>query len=59
MTGKQLFVRSALTLALPWLMIWTFFSVLLREVASAFRYAWLQVLIEYEMYVRELRRGDY
>jgi hypothetical protein len=59
MTGKQIFVRTTLTLALPLILIWAFAETLLREIGSAFWYAWNDVQQNVEAYRREMRREDY
>lgn len=59
MTGKQMFVRTTLTLGLPFILVWAFFEVLLRDVRSAFWFAWLEVRCNVESYHREMEREDY
>lgn len=59
MTGKRIFVRSALTAALPFILIWAFVETLLREMRSAFRFAWLEARINLEDYHRQMEREDY
>lgn len=44
------FVRSALILALPFILAWAFCSTLVREIKSAFWYAWQEVRIECESF---------
>jgi hypothetical protein len=39
MTIKQIFIRSALTLGLPLVLIWAFAEELWRGLRSAFRFA--------------------
>jgi hypothetical protein len=53
----SLFVRTALTLLLPIILIWVFVEKLCREIVSAFRYAWLEVRENCEVY-RDLMRRD-
>lgn len=43
MASKQIVIRSLLTIALPFVLIWAFAAELSRGVRSAFRYAWLEV----------------
>jgi hypothetical protein len=38
---KRMFVRSALTIGLPLILIWAFVEELWRGIRSAFRFAWL------------------
>ena len=58
-TGKQIFVRSALTIALPFILIWSFFATLFAEMKSAFWYAWSDVRGDFDSYRREMRWEDY
>ena len=53
----SLFVRTALTLLLPIILIWVFVDKLCREIISAFRYAWLEVRENCDVY-RELMRRN-
>ena len=43
MSRKQIVLRSTLTMALPFVLIWAFVAELWRGLGSAFRYAWLEV----------------
>jgi hypothetical protein len=58
-TTKQIFIRSSLTVALPFILIWAFVAQLAHEMRSAFRFAWLEVRANIEAYHREMRRKDY
>ena len=59
MTTKQMFVRSALTVALPFILIWAFVAELAHGIRTAFRYAWLEARINLETFHREMERDDY
>lgn len=59
MTTKQIFIRSSLTVALPFILIWAFVETLCRELRSAFRFAWLEVRANIEAYHRMMRQKDY
>lgn len=56
---KKIFVRTILTVFLPVILAWAFFSELFRELGRAFKYAWCEVLIEFETYRRFMKRDDY
>lgn len=58
MTTKQLFIRSLLTIALPFVLVWAFAEELLHNLRSAFRLAWLEVRANVETYRREMGRDD-
>jgi hypothetical protein len=59
MRRKQIFVRSSITVALPFILIWAFVEVLCREMRSGLRFAWLEVRANVEAYHREMEREDY
>jgi hypothetical protein len=59
MTGKQMFVRSVLTIALPLILIWAFADELWRGIRSAFRFAWLEVRANLAAYRDQMKREDY
>jgi hypothetical protein len=59
MTGKQILVRSLLTLGLPLILIWAFTEELWRGIRSAFRFAWLEVRANLAAYRNEMGRNDY
>ena len=59
MTRKQLFVRSALTLALPVVLIWVFVEALYREMRSAVWHAWNDVQQNIAAYRDQIKREDY
>ena len=59
MTGKQIFVRSALTVGLPVILIWAFVEELWRGILSAFRFAWLEVRMNIAAYREQMKREDY
>jgi hypothetical protein len=59
MTGKQILVRSLLTLGLPLVLIWAFTGELWRGIRSAFRFAWLEVRSNIAAYRNEMGRDDY
>lgn len=57
MTGKQMFLRSALTASLPFVLLWAFAAELCHEMRHAFRLAWLEVRANIASY-RELMHRD-
>jgi hypothetical protein len=59
MTRKRMFVRSAITMALPLILIWAFTEELWRGIRSAFRFAWLEVRSNIAAYRNEMGRDDY
>jgi hypothetical protein len=59
MTGRQIFIRSALTVSLPLVLIWAFAEELWRGLRSAFRFAWLEVRANIAAYRKEMGREDY
>jgi hypothetical protein len=59
MTSKQLFIRSSITVALPFVLIWAFAEELWRGIRSAFRHAWLEVRANIAVYRNEMEREDY
>ena len=59
MTGKQIFVRSVLTISLPLILIWAFVETLLREMRSAFWYAWNEVQQNLAAYREQMKKDDY
>jgi hypothetical protein len=59
MTGKQMFVRSALTLGLPVILLWAFVEELWRGIRSAFWFAWLEVCANIAAYHDAMQREDY
>jgi hypothetical protein len=48
-------VRTLMTIALPFILIWVFTSEFCREMRSAFRYAWLEVRANIDVYHRHMR----
>ena len=58
MTRKQIFIRSSLTVALPFVLAWAFAAELWRGLRSAFRYAWLEVYANVESYRDFMQRED-
>jgi hypothetical protein len=58
-TGKQVFIRTVVTVALPFILIWAFSAELWQGIKSAFYYAWLEVQIGCDDYRRQMRREDY
>lgn len=59
MTGKQLFVRSSMTLALPAILIGVFAAELWRGLRFACRCAWLEVRSNVAAYHELMQREDY
>jgi hypothetical protein len=57
-TRKQIFVRSSLTVALPFVLIWAFVAELWRGLGSAFRYAWLEVRANVASYRDLMQREE-
>lgn len=58
MTGKQIFIRSSLTIALPFVLIRAFASELWGGVRSASRHAWLEVHANIASYRDLMQRED-
>jgi hypothetical protein len=58
MTSKQMFIRSALTVTLPFVLIWAFAEELRRGLRSALRHAWLEVRANIASYRDFMRRED-
>ena len=58
MTSKRFFIRSSLTVALPFVLAWAFVAELSRGLRSAFRYAWLEVRANIESYRDLMQRED-
>jgi ABC-type arginine/histidine transport system permease subunit len=54
-----MFVRSALTIGLPLILIWAFVEELWRGIRSAFRFAWLEVRMNIAAYREQMQREDY
>lgn len=59
MTGKQMFIRSALTIGLPIILLWAFADELRRGLRLAFRCAWLEVRANIAAYHDRMNREDY
>jgi hypothetical protein len=59
MTTKQIFIRSALTASLPFVLIWAFVEEMWRGLRSAFRFAWLEVRANIAVYRELMQREDY
>jgi hypothetical protein len=59
MTRKQLFIRSSITIALPFVLIWAFAEELGRGLRSACRHAWLEVRANLAFYRDLMQREDY
>jgi len=47
---KTFFVRTALCIALPFLLPWAFVSRFFQDIRSAFWYAWQEVRIEADIF---------
>ena len=58
MTGKQIFIRSALTIGLPFVLIWAFAEELWRGIRAAFRHAWLEVRANIASYRDLMQREE-
>ena len=52
---RSFFVRSMLTAGLPFVLFYAFVSVLCVEILRAFKYAWLEVRIEFSSYCKLMR----
>jgi len=59
MTAKQILVRSSITIALPFILIWAFAEELWRGLRSAFRLAWLEVRANIASYRDLIQREDF
>ena len=59
MTGRQMFVRSALTISLPFVLIFVYFEELWRGFRSSFRFAWLVVRDNCESYRLLMKQEDF
>jgi hypothetical protein len=59
MTRRQIFVRTSLTVGLPFILIWAFVAELARGIRDACRYAWLEARCNLDAYHREMEREDY
>lgn len=59
MTTKQLFIRSSLTIALPFVLVWAFAEELWRGLRSACWHAWLEVRANIASYRDLMQREDY
>lgn len=55
----KVFVRSSLTIALPFILIWAFVAELWRGLRSAFRFAWLEVRANIASYRDLMHREDH
>jgi hypothetical protein len=58
MTGRQIFIRSALTIGLPFVLIWAFAAELWRGLRSAFWHAWLEVRANLASYRDLMQREE-
>jgi hypothetical protein len=58
-TGKQFYVRTLITVGLPLILVGAFTVELFRGIKSAFRFAWLDVQINFDSYKEQMRREDY
>jgi len=47
--------KTMIVVILPFAMLFGFISVLIRDIGRAFKYAWLEALIELESAKRDLR----
>jgi hypothetical protein len=59
MTGRQAFVRTMITVGLPFILIWAFCAELWSGIRAAFFYAWCEVCINFDQYKTQMRRTDY
>jgi hypothetical protein len=58
MTGKRIFARSSLTIALPFVLIWAFAAELCGGIRFALRQAWLEVRSNLASYRDLMQRVD-
>jgi hypothetical protein len=58
MTGRQMFVRTALTVSLPLILILALVGTLLHEMRSAFWFAWQEVRLNVAAYRDHMRWDD-
>jgi hypothetical protein len=58
MTAKQIFIRSSLTIALPFVLIWAFAAELWAGIRLAFRHAWLEVRANMASYRDLMQREE-
>ncbi|KYK50103.1 hypothetical protein A1D31_22595 [Bradyrhizobium liaoningense] len=58
MIGRQMWLRSALTVGLPFVLIWAFAADLWRGQRAAFRSAWLEVRLNIASYRELMQRED-
>ena len=58
MTGRRLFIRSSLTLALPIVLVWAFTAELAKGLKTAVRFAWLEMLRNVESYHRLMENPE-
>ncbi|RXG91546.1 hypothetical protein [Bradyrhizobium zhanjiangense] len=59
MTIKRSMIRAAITVALPFCMIWAFAEELWRGLRSALRLAWLEVRANLASFREMMKREDY
>ena len=59
MTGKQIFVRTSMTIGLPFVLLWVFVHELCREIKASFWYARNAVQIELASYRKLMKQEDY
>lgn len=58
MTGRHLFIRTSMTLALPVVLVWAFLAELLVGIKSALRLAWLETRRNVEVYHRLMENPE-
>ncbi len=59
MRAKTIYVKSVLTIILPFILIFAFIYELCRGVRSACRYAWQEILITIDDYRANMKREDF
>ena len=52
----KILVSAALTIAMPFIILWSSLVVLIREILQAFYYAWLEARIEFNSYLEIMKR---
>ena len=58
MTGRHPFIRTMLTLSLPFVLVWAFTAELLKGLKTAVRFAWLEARRNVESYHRLMENPE-
>jgi hypothetical protein len=59
MTRRQLFVRTTLTAALPFVLVWSFIAEFWRIFRTACWYGWMEATYNFDSYREFMAREDY